>query len=277
MIAAMGAFRITDAGLKIALETMPMGQVLVVRTLPSLLILGFAAALTGALRPPARQDRMPVLGATLAEVAGNWFMLASLATLPFALIIASLQIHPLAMAAFGALVLSERIGPRRWLAIMIGFGGVLLILRPGGETTTLAGFGLLAGVVISIMARDLAARFASNETPSLFIALITCAGAGVFGGVLSLGETWVSPSTPTLLVLLGTGVSISIAYVLAIAAIRTGDLGIVAPFRYSALLWGGVLGYFLFSEVPDGPYLLGAVIVVTAGLFVFWRGRAATP
>lgn len=275
MVAAMGAFRLTDAGMKFGLETLPMGEVIVLRTLPTMVLLGVAAWVFGAFQAIPRKDRLPVSGAVGAEIVGNWFMLSALAAVPFAIVIGALQVHPLMMAAFGALVLGERIGPRRWTAIVIGFLGVMLILQPWDDAVGLYGFFLVFGVVAAIMARDLSARYTSAETPSLLIALLSGAGAGVFGLVLGLFESWVWPDQLTLLVVSGTGVSVALAYVLAIAAIRTGQLGVVAPFRYSALIWGGVLGFVFFGEMPNALALIGAVIVVAAGLFVLWRGAAA--
>ena len=275
MVAAMGAFRVTDAAMKIALETVPMGQVIFLRALPSLAILFAIAVTTGAFHLPPRSERTTIALVGVCEMTGNWFFLGALALLPLSAVVAVLQVHPLLLAAAGALFFGEAMGWRRWTAIFVGFAGVMLIIRPGADI--LAGGTLLVlGAVLCIAGRDLASRQISKSVSSLVVALVTSVVVLGFGAALGLSEVWVWPAPRILLVLLISGIAISIGYVAAVAAIRMGEVGFVAPFRYTAILWGGVLGFVVFGEVPDALALAGAVIVVAAGLFVLMREHTAT-
>ena len=181
---------------------------------------------------------------------------------------------PLAITLGAALVFREPVGWRRWLAIAAGFVGMLIIVRPG-----IAGFNqfsLLALVSVAFCAlRDLSTKKIPAQIPSLFITLlmtvtVTSAGAVI---LFPLGG-WTPPSNHALGMLALAAVLVLIGYQCMIVALRSGDISAVAPFRYSALLWAMLLGYFMFGDKPDGMMLLGAAIIVSSGpLRVLPRAR----
>lgn len=204
--------------------------------------------------------------------------LGALAHLPLANATAVLQAVPLAVALGAALYLGERVGWRRWTAILIGFCGVLLIVRPG-----LAGFNaytlMVVGAVIFAAVRDLATRRIVATVPSLTISALTALTVTLTGLVLivPLGG-WTPMDASVVVILMAAAGFLFAGYLFIVMAMREGDIGFVAPFRYTALLWALILGLAFFGEFPDTATLAGAAIVVGTGIYTLYResrpGRA---
>ena len=171
--------------------------------------------------------------------------LTALFNMPLANVIALLQLLPLTVTLAGAVLLREAVGWRRMVAILIGFCGMVLIVRPGSSgfnVYTL--YALLA--VLCVTFRDLSTRRMSAQVPSLVITFASSAGLTVVAAVISLGETWVWPdSTQTGLIIL-SALFIFAGYCTSVMVMRVGDLGAVTPFRYTSLLWALLLGWLMF-------------------------------
>ena len=279
MMASMATFTLNDACLKRLAQDLPTFQVVAIRGVGATALVAALAWATGALaRPIPRADRGPVLLRSAAEVAAFLPFVVALTHMPLANITAILQALPLTITAAGALLLGERVGPRRWAAIGVGLAGVLLIVRPG--TAGFDAWSLVALLTVAIItARDLITRRISPATPSLKVAILTAAGVTALGAALSLGEPW-RPVAPAQ----GGVIALAAAFVLggylfSILAMRSGEVAVVTPFRYTAMLWGLLLGALVFGERPDAATLAGAGLVVAAGLYTLWReaGRAPAP
>ena len=152
--------------------------------------------------------------------------------------------------------------------------GVLLIVRPGAEGFD--AWSLLAVLaVVIITARDLLTRRLSPDVPSLKVAVFTAGGVALLGGLLSLREPWeaVAPTQAGVIVL--AGCFVLGGYLFSILAMRVGEVAVVTPFRYTAMVWGLLLGIAVFGERPDAPTLVGAALITATGLYTLWRdGRA---
>jgi len=150
--------------------------------------------------------------------------------------------------------------------------GMLLILRPGSES--FSGWSVYAmGAVCFVTARDLITRKLPKDTPSMTVALGNSVSVMAFFGLLSIGVEW-QPVTGNLWGLIcGSALFILGGYVFSIQTMRVGEVSFIAPFRYTSLLWATVLGWAVFGEWPDSFTILGAAIIVAAGLFTFWRER----
>lgn len=273
MVAATAAFTTNDAITKTVAAEMNFGQLMLVRGLFAMAMVGALARYQGALRSPRTLLVRPVALRVLGEVGGNTCFLAAIVHLPLANVAAIFQALPLAITLGAALVLREHVGWRRWLAIVIGSIGVLIIVRPG-----LAGFSefsLLALMSVGFSAlRDLATRRIPAEIPTLFITLlttftVTAAGAAV---LVPLGG-WRPMSGSATGLIAVAALLVMIGYQCVIIAMRTGEVAAVAPFRYTALLWATLLGFLLFGDLPDAPMLAGAAIIVGSGLYTFYRER----
>jgi drug/metabolite transporter (DMT)-like permease len=157
-------------------------------------------------------------------------------------------------------------------AILVGLIGVMIIIRPGTEgfdRWSLLGLASVACVVV----RDLAVRKLQGKLPSTVVALGAAVAVTTMGWIGTAFQGW-DPVSPTEgAKVLGAGLFLIVGYLTSVAAMRHGDIGLVAPFRYTSLLWAIVLGLVVFGDLPDGWTLLGAAIVVGAGLFTLWRER----
>ena len=273
MTSAMAGFACSDACMKMLGETLPLFQALLLRGCGTTLGLWTLAFAAGQVRLDLGARSWALIGArAVAEMGAAWFFITALFQMPLANVSAILQSLPLAVTLAGWLVLGEPAGRQRLLAILVGFGGVLLIVRPGAE-----GFGLPALYALAsvgcVTVRDLIARRIPAATPSLLVAAVTAAAVAAFGGVGSLFVDWGPVDGGTVLLILAATGFVMVAYVGSVAAMRVGELGFVAPFRYMSLLVSLLLGAAVFGTFPDAVTLLGAGIVVATGLFTLWRER----
>jgi len=273
MTGSMTAFTVNDGFMKVLSEAFPFFQLLLLRSVLTTTFIGLLAWQAGTLKAQvARGDWRLMLIRTVAEVGAAYFFLNALFNMPIANVTAIIQALPLTVTLGAALVLKEPVGWRRFIAIGIGFLGVMLIVRPGGEGFSLYSvFALLA--VLCVTVRDLAARRLSSDVPSLFVALTAAIGVTIFSSIGALFVDW-EPMNGRDLALLGcAALAIIGGYLFSVMAMRVGEIGFVAPFRYSSLLAALFLGLFVFGEWPDGWTQIGAIVVVTTGLFTLWRER----
>ena len=273
MAASMAAFTFNDAFMKSVADEMGLYQALFIRGVASTLLMIAMAAATGALRLRIpRRDRMMILWRTIAEVAAAYFFLTALFNMPIANASAIMQALPLTVTLAGAVFLGEAVGWRRMSAILVGFAGVMLIVRPGAEGFTVYSIYVVCAV-ICVTARDLTARAVSSETSSMTVAIAASFGVWVFSAFGLIGEEWQPVGTGAFLSLMGASVMIIGGYFFSTATMRVGEIAVIAPFRYTSLLWSLLLGLVFFGEWPDLLTLLGGAIVVATGIFTFHRER----
>ena len=210
------------------------------------------------------------------EIMGRLFFALALAYTPLSTTSAILQAAPLMVMLGAALVLGERIGPRRWLAMAIGFAGVLLIVKPTTEGIAPSALLALLGM-IGFAGRDLATRAAPARIHAAQLGLLGFAVVAVAGLVILAFETG-PPALPTAfaaLLICGTALCGFVGYTAITFAMRTGEVGAVAPFRYTRLIVALALAYTVFGERPDAFTLIGAGLIVGAGVFSLARERRA--
>lgn len=275
MMASMTAFTVNDTFMKLASPDVPFFQAITLRGLMITIGLFVLAYLRGQLRyRPSRRDWGLISLRTVAEAVGTVFFLTALFKMPIANLSAILQALPLTVTLAAAVFFKEPVGWRRLSAILIGFVGVVMIVQPGtGGFTIYSVFGIAA--VVAVTVRDLGSRRLSREIPSGVVALAAAVGVTVMAAIAGAGTAWVMPPAMALAELAAAAVSLMIGYVCAVSAMRTGDIGFVAPFRYMSLLVALVLGWFVFGEWPNALTLAGAALVVATGLFTLYRERAS--
>jgi len=272
---SMTAFTINDALMKLASPDLPFFFQIWMRGCLIVVGLYMFAAMSGHMRfKMSGRDRALSMLRMMSEAIGTLLFLKALFEIPIANLSAILQALPLTVTLAAAVFFGERVGWQRITAIMVGFIGVAVIIRPG-----LDGFSIYSlygvGTVIAVTVRDLAARKLSADIPSSRVALGSAIGVTVLAacGSLMTNETWVVPKPSEIALVSGASVSLMIGYVSAVAGMRGGDLGFVAPFRYTSLLVALILGLVLFGEWPDALTMFGAAIVVATGLFTIYRER----
>ena len=271
MALSMAGFASNDALIKAISHEVPVGQIMLVRgAMTTVLVLAITWQL-GALRPLRVMMRGTVVLRILFEVAAGIVFLAALGDIPLANITSILQSLPLAVTLGAALFLKEPTGWRRWLAISIGFGGVLLVMRPGPEGFTAASMLAVACVFLAA-GRDLTTKRVPPHIPSLMLTTLTVICITLTGGGMLLIDGGWQPLTPRVFTHLAAGSVLSlIGYQFVIAAMRTGEISFIAPFRYIGLLVAITLGFLFFGERLDGLTFVGIAIIVASGLYTFHR------
>ena len=273
MTIAMAGFTMNDAITKFCSESMNMGQVMLVRGLFATALIGAIAWHRGAFARPVDVLHPTVALRLISEVGGTVSFLIALAHLPLSNVSAVLQALPLAVTMGAALVFAEPVGWRRWLAIVIGFAGVLVIVRPGFDGFSVYSLWALACVVFCAI-RDLATKRLPHEIPTLLVSTATAAAVTLCGGVLVVPfGGWSPMSAGNIGMLAGAALLLIVGYQFIITAMRIGDISAVAPFRYTALLWAIVLSVVVFGDVPDTAMIAGSVIIVASGLYALYRER----
>ncbi len=276
MTGAMAAFTLSDTVMKLIGQQMPLFQAMFLRGILTGLVFTLLAWRMGALSLAGMggRDRGFLALRVFAEAACAWAFFMALFNMPLANVIAILQALPLTITLAGVLFLGDRVGWRRWSMILLGFVGVLLIVRPGAEGFDLHAIYALISVAF-VTLRDIATRQMSVKVPSITVAFYTAIGVTAFAGLGSLAEDWVQPDPRLGLLLLGAGVFIVFGYLLSIMAMRVGEISHVAPFRYTGMLWALAMGWLVFAEWPDQLTLLGAALVVVSGLVTLYREAMA--
>jgi drug/metabolite transporter (DMT)-like permease len=275
MMASMLGFVGNDALMKLTFESLPLFQAMFLRGLFAVAFIGALAAAKGVLWPlVAPQDRPVFALRTAAEVGATCCFLTALFNMPIANATAILQSLPLTVTIGAALLFREPVGWRRWTAIAVGFLGVAIMLRPGTEGFDADALWAVAAVGF-VTVRDLSTRRLSAGAPSIFVALMTAAAITLTGAVGSLFESWRPVGPGALAALAGAAAFLLVGYLAAVMTMRVGEIGAVAPFRYTILVWALILGWLVFGEIPDATTLLGAGIVVATGLYTLHRERAA--
>jgi drug/metabolite transporter (DMT)-like permease len=275
MLIAVALFAIMDAGLKVLSTRYPPLQVSALRGLASLpLVAAWALATVG---PRALlRVRWPLhllRGGLSVGMMGGFIY--GLARMPLSTAYAITFAAPLLVTALAGPVLGEKVGPRRWTAIVIGLVGVLVVLRPtGAGMLTLAGAAVLGGAVcyaISILTTRAMAHRESSQAMVLWLVTMM----SVFAGALALPH-WQPMTMADLSPVLAIGMAGALAQVALTEAFRHGEASQIAPLEYSALLWGVLADLLLWRTLPDAATWVGAGIIIASGLYLLRRERVAS-
>ena len=275
MCAAMLAFVLNDTLVKaVTHQGMPLFQAITLRgTVATAALLVIARHSGGLNLWPAGRDRVYLGLRTVGELGATLCFLVALVHMPLANLSAIMQSLPLAVTLAAAALLGAPIGWRRLLAISVGFVGVMVIIRPGAadfDRWSVLGLGSVAFVVL----RDLTTRQFSASLPSTTGAIWASASVLLMGLCGVAFQGWQAVTLIGIAEILGSATFLIIGYLCAIKVMRVGDLSVVAPFRYTSLLFAIVLGWLLFGTLPDRWTILGSAVVVASGIYMLWRERA---
>ena len=270
LVTGMAAFAVNDALVKLVALRAPVGEAIFLR---GLFTLGFLAlALTamrqfGMLRLALRP--LVTLRGILDGFASALFVLA-LVHMNIAELAAVVLTSPLLMTAMAVVLFGELVGWRRWIAIAVGLVGTLFIVKPAaGAFDVWALLGL--GAAAASASRDLITRRLDAAIPALAVSFIGSIGVTLSGVVIGLNESWRALSANETLLLLCAATFISVGTYLLVLAFRGVEISLVAPFRYTLLIWGGIAGYLAFGERPDIWSVVGAALIVGSGLYTLHR------
>jgi drug/metabolite transporter (DMT)-like permease len=277
MLLCVAVFSAMDTVLKVLSAHYPPFQVASLRGASSLpWLLAWAMATTG-LGPLLRvRWALHLLRGGLGIMMMAAFVYA-LRTLPLSTAYSIFFVAPLLITALSVPFLGERVGPRRWIAIAVGFIGVLVVLRPGDEgVLTLAGIAVLLaalGYAVSAITVRVLARTDSTQAMVVWLMLLMALGAGLLAW-----PHWVPIRAEHGWLILGLGIAGALGQYLITEAFRLGEASLLAPLEYTALIWGVMWDATLWGVLPDGVTWLGAGIIVASGLYLLRReGARAQP
>ena len=268
MLAGILLFSLNDVMGKWLVSTYSVAQLLVIRSAAALLILtpllwkAGVRSLVNVERPGMQALRVIL---SSAEVYCFYF---AVITLPLADVMTYWLAAPIYVAAMSPFLLGEHVGWRRWTAIAIGFAGVLVALQPSAATLTAPALVSIAGSFC--FAFMMLSGRALRGTPDTTLVFWQMVGAGLLGLVIAPFQ-WVPPTAFDLSLLALLGVVAMVAHVCVNRSLKLADAATVAPFQYTLLFWGIVFGWLVFDDLPRPAMLVGAAIIIGAGLFIFFR------
>jgi drug/metabolite transporter (DMT)-like permease len=274
MLLAVGVFALMDAGLKLLAPHYPAVQVAALRGAASIPFVLLWVLLSVGPRALLRV-RWPLhlLRGVLAVGMMVAFVYA-IARMPLSTAYTVFFVAPLMITALSVPILGERVGPRRWAAILVGLVGVLVVLRPTGEgLATLAGLGiLLAATGYAIGAITVRVLSRTDSTQSMVFWMVTMLAIGA-GALAAPG--WVAIRAEHWALIAGVGAAGALGQYAITEAFSRGEASVIAPFEYTALAWGLGLDLALWGVLPDRITWIGAAIIVGSGLYLIRRERVA--
>jgi drug/metabolite transporter (DMT)-like permease len=275
MLASVFILTVSDVLTKWLTAGYPPGQLICLRSLVVL-------ALIMVLSTPRRRwtgFRINNPGAHVVRgvfaCAGSFLFVLGIGHVPLANAMSIGFAGPLLITALAVPMLGEQVGWRRWSAVLVGFAGVLVILRPGAEGFHWAAFALLCGTAFGSLRDIVTRRISATESSSSL--LITTNACMVVFGLLSIVQGWNMPTLGDGTLLAVSGLLIGSGHYLQIEAFRQAEAGTVVPFRYTALLWATLFGWLVFGDVPGPATFAGAALVIVSGLFILYRERQLGP
>ena len=279
MLLSMACFSIEDAFIKAAAKTVPLGEILFLFGLFGTITFIILAKHHGELifHPSLRSKAIFIR--VLCEIVGRMFYSISIVLIPLSSLSAILQATPLIVVMGAAIFFGEKVGWRRWSAIVIGLIGVLMIIRPGLDGFQAASLFAVLGT-LGFAGRDLATRAAPKGLSNLQLGIYGFFILMPIGLILLFFNDNVAdlvmPNTTAALQIIGTIVFGTTAYYALTVAMRVGEISVVTPFRYFRLVFALLLGITIFGERPDALTMIGSLIVISGGLYTLIRNKTAS-
>ena len=273
MMMSMACFAVEDTFIKLLSARLPATQILFsIGFGGALITLALAIVLNVNLADKILLNKH-VISRTIADLFGALSFTSAMVLIPMSLLASILQATPLFVTLGAAILLGEKVGWRRWSAIFIGFLGVIIILQPGYGSFQLASLLGLAAV-LCLALRDVVTRDMATEIPTLTVTFYACLAMGSAGFIAYpfFGPP-IMPTTYEAIILICAAIIGLTGYFLLVLATRKGDVSVIAPFRYSRLLFSLGLASLILGEKLTLPILLGGLLVVSSGIYTFGRER----
>lgn len=273
IFAILGAgfcFGTNDAMTKLASHYLPISQIVALRGVFAFAFVLLIILYRRELYAFARIRNPALIARALIEGCTGLVLIYSLSRMPLANVTAILMIQPFLLTMVGTAFLGETVGWRRWVAIFVGFAGMLLVMKPatsGFNSTTL----LVLLATGFILARDLLTRKIPHDIPISMVVFGTSLVSSFVGFSGVLVEPWIRPSPMGLFVCVLAAVFLVAAFYLMTLAFRGTDVSVISPFRYAMIVNAVFLGYVLFGDIPDFISVIGMAIIVGAGLYMLHR------
>jgi drug/metabolite transporter (DMT)-like permease len=267
MLVGVCMFSFGDALGKVLVGSYPVSELLLLRASVPLAILLILIWRHRATLPKLERPGLQLLRMVLSTTEVAAFFVA-VVYLPLADVITYYLACPIFVTALSAIVLREKVGWRRWSAVVVGFSGVLIALQPSAQTVSWPALIALAGsfsfAVLMIVTRSLRA------TPDIVLAATQFAGTFSVGLVLA-PFAWRMPGLPDLGLFVLAGCISIVALLCTNRSLKLAPASVVVPYQYSMIVWAVMFGYVVFGDVPSVATIAGAAIIIGAGLYIFIR------
>ncbi len=276
MSLAMALFIANDALVKQVSATLPGPQLIFIRGLMATTLVLIMAQAMGHLKNwrLMLNKRLWLRGSV--DAAASLTYLTAVFHLPLGNATAINLASPLFITLFAIVFFKEQVRVQRGLLILLGFSGVLLVVQPSSEGFNVYGWTAVLATVLHAT-RDTLTRAIGLHVPALLITLSTAVSVAIAAGGITLTQTWTPVDRTSLALLFGASLFLSIAYYLLIVAMRSGEMSLVAPFRYSGLLFALFIGYVAWDEVPNSLGWAGISILVISGLLILRSEHFKSP
>jgi drug/metabolite transporter (DMT)-like permease len=270
MLVAVFLFALNSAAGKWLVAKYPVGEFMLIRAAITLVLLSpFIWRAGRAAFVNAPKPGLQILRVVLSSLEIAMFFWA-VSYLPLADTTTFYLAGPIYVTALSVLLLRERVGWRRWTAVLIGFTGVVIALRPSSASFTLPALIALTGSIFYALL--MIATRALRETHDTMLISTQFVGAFAFGAV-TVPFGWVAPAAFDVLFMGGLAVASTVALFCVIRSLKLASASVVVPYQYTLILWSVLFGWQMFGELPDTYTIVGAAIIVAAGLYIFWRER----
>jgi drug/metabolite transporter (DMT)-like permease len=267
VVIAMSMITTNDAIIKHITEVFNVGQIMFLRGALICVIFACVMRLRGQPVFQRRSLHRWSLFRALFELCATLFFLTGLSLLPIAVASTLGFSSPIFLALLAAIVLKEKVGLDRWLIILIGFGGVLLITNPFAAGASWAViFPIVCAFFVAL--RDIAIRYVPNDLPSTQVAFTNAWVVMIGGGLYSIYQGWGEADLQWYLWFIGLGIAIYGGYLFLIIGSRLGELSFIGPFKYVSILLALLYGYLIWDETPTLTMLAGAAIIVISGIIL---------
>lgn len=268
---ALGGFVITvqDGIVKALTTDLPAGEIIFIRALFMLLPMLWIVYRAGGIHALRVRNWNGQIWRGVTFTADHFLFMTGLLFLPLADITALMFAGPLFVTILAIHFLKEHVGWRRWAAVIVGFAGILVIVRPTPDAIRWAAFFALGATFLSAIRDIITRRLRTTET-SISILFFTTAFS-IVGALASAPFGWRAPSL-TEVALLGTaGIMVSVGHYLQIESLRIAEAALVAPFKYLNMIWAVAVGYLVWGDLPDRFTISGSLLVVGSGLYILHR------
>lgn len=270
MVLAMASFVINDSFVKLVGRSLPVGEIIAIRGLMAALFIAAICLRQGALGSAPLIFSRNVLIRAMLDLVGTLLFITALMHMQIANLTAIMQAVPLAVTVLSVVFLEEKVGVRRTAAIIVGFIGVLLIVKPAPQSFTIyEAFALT--IVLSLAVRDIVTRRIPAKVPTLIVALANAVFVTVGGVLLGLTQDFIMPQIWQIGLLACAAVFLGTGYMFMVATLRLGDLSATAPYRYSIVLFAILSGIAVFGEYPDALAYAGMALIAATGLYAAHR------
>lgn len=265
----MSLFTFNDALGKWLVADYTVGQVLMIRSLGAFILLlpWIIRGIRGLLSPDQPWLNLLRVSLMVAEVATFYFAVRGL---PLADVMTFYMASPLIVTALSVPLLGEKVGPRRWAAVLVGFVGVLIVLRPTGAALSPSALVALLGATMFSLVLIVTRRL--RQTGGLGLITYQVVGTGL-AGAASVPFAWVPPTGFDWALLLGLGVVAMGAHLCMNKALSLAPASVVAPYQYSSIAIAAALGWAIWGDVPTPQVVIGNLVIIASGLFVYYRER----